>query len=463
MDPKCLDAIKYCGSCQKAGVACKYVDRTKSHQQLLEGLQRRLKQVEATNRSVAARITAHASPAVQNDNDDSGNRGGSEMAGPNVDLVEGVGERDQPGGEPHFLGSASGVFLASMISTGMARRARGYIKGARGKAQLEHDHRCYPFLHRETTLLALDQVYQDPSYIEHDAFASFVFDMILAIPTASVRKFNMEALADAETYQVRAMQRLNEVMRNGGIQALQALLLLCQYKVTNSFQDTSASKLCFELRLQREQTYRPIQGVPATVQASRVAISREIRRWCFWCCVAMDRIISITLGRPLAIQLRDVDVHLPNTSHDNPFPSSFCRTALFAHIVRYHIICGDILSTLHIASPRPPNDTAATLAARDKLSNILAQWRHDTAGLSLRNRLGESLLGDQPSFRSREWHELLYHNTLLILSHRFSHIHQSRRVNYTWITPQFCFYGWSTLHICLGSSFPISQAPCLRV
>ncbi|KAF5859905.1 hypothetical protein ETB97_002219 [Aspergillus alliaceus] len=52
-------------------------------------------QVEATNRSVAARITAHASPAVQNDNDDSGNRGGSEMAGPNVDLVEGVGERDQ--------------------------------------------------------------------------------------------------------------------------------------------------------------------------------------------------------------------------------------------------------------------------------------------------------------------------------------------------------------------------------
>ncbi|KAE8389062.1 hypothetical protein BDV23DRAFT_173375 [Aspergillus alliaceus] len=231
---RCDKVLSACGSCQKAGVACKYVDRTKSHQQLLEGLQRRLKQVEATNRSVAARITAHASPAVQNDKDDSGNRGGSEMAGPNVDLVEGVGERDQREDEvieeDSFFPARQGIHQRS------SRESTGIIPPVSPLTTASHERSTLP------SERVAHQVYQDPSYIEHDAFTSFVFDMILAIPTASVHKFNMEALADAVTYQVRAMQQLNEVMRNGGIQALQALLLLCQYRVTNSFQDTSASK-----------------------------------------------------------------------------------------------------------------------------------------------------------------------------------------------------------------------------
>ncbi|KAE8420448.1 fungal-specific transcription factor domain-containing protein [Aspergillus pseudocaelatus] len=556
---KCDKVLPACGPCQKAGVACKYVDRTRSHQQLLERLQRRLKQVEATNRTLAARLASHAFPAAQSEANEDGNEVGSEMPALDDALGEATARRQQregdenevieevtflssgAGGEQHFLGSASGVFLASLVSATMvSSRSQGsHERGSRKRssrfppispgttasseasalppeqvarnlhrAYFEHDHLCYPFLHCETTLRALDQAYQDPNFLEQDAFASFVFDMILAIATASVHKFNIEALPDAEAYQVRATQRLNEVMRDGGVQALQALLLLCQYRMTNSIQDTStslwhivgvASRMCFELGLHREQTYRPTETIHMSDKTSYATIECEIRRRCFWCVVAMDRIVSITLGRPLAIHLQDVEVRLPDSSLDTAWDldntdsrhqssSSFSRTALFVHIVRYRVICGDILSALHNTSNRTQNDAASALAARDKLATDLSQWHHETAALSLPEiNLSNPILGDQSSYRAREWYELLYYNALLMLyrpspalssaPHQdtgvlqtifvaakqsitlYSHLHRSRRINYTWITLHSVFMaGLSYVYATPGSTSSLLQS-----
>ena len=136
--------------------------------------------------------------------------------------------------------------------------------------------------------------------------------------------------------------------------------------------------------------------------------------------------MSITLGRPLAIHLQDTDVSLPDPSLDatvnhcesdtDQLAPTFCRTALFVHIVRYRIICGDILSALHNGSTRTQTDEAPALAARDRLANELATWRRDTANLSLSDvDLSSTLPGDRSSFRTREWYEMLYHNALLML------------------------------------------------
>ncbi|KAE8330263.1 fungal-specific transcription factor domain-containing protein [Aspergillus sergii] len=538
---KCDKVLPACGPCQKAGVACKYVDRTKGHQQLLEKLQRRLKQVEATNRALAAKLAGHASPTAQSETNEDGNEVDSEMPAPDDALGEATARRQETerdddevieevtflssgaGGEQHFLGSASGVFLASLVSSTMvSSRSQGtHERDSRGRssrfqpvsplttvsseapalpaeqvarnlhrAYFEHDHLCYPFLHRETALCALDQAYQDPSFLEQNAFASFELDMILAIATASVHKFNIEALPDAEAYQIRATQRLNEVMRDGGVQALQALLLLCQYRMTNSIQDTStslwhivgvASRMCFELGLHREQTYRPTETTDTRDKTSYAAIQCEISRRCFWCVVAMDRIVSITLGRPLAIHLQDVEVALPDPSLDTS-SSSFSRTALFVHIVRYRIICGDVLSALHNTSGRTQSDTTSALVARDKLANDLAQWHHETAALALPEiDLSSPLLGDQSSYRAREWYELLYYNALLMLyrpspalplSSRqdagvlqsifvaakqsitlYSLLHRSRCINYTWITLHSVFMAGLSYVYAVGRHF----------
>ncbi|KAB8277113.1 hypothetical protein BDV30DRAFT_245486 [Aspergillus minisclerotigenes] len=496
---KCDKVLPACGPCQKAGVACKYVDRTKGHQQLLEKLQRRLKHVEATNRALVEKLASHGSPAAQSDTNQDGNE---ETERDDNEVIEEVTFLSSgAGGEQHFLGSASGVFLASLVSATMvSSHSRGtHERDSRERssrfqpvsplttassvapalpaeqvarnlhrAYFEHDHLCYPFLHPETALHALDQAYQDPSFLEQDPFASFAFDMILAIATASVHKFNIEALPDAEAYQIRATHRLNEVMRDGGVQALQALLLLCQYRMTNSIQDTStslwhivgvASRMCFELGLHREQTYRPTETTNTSDKTSYATIQCEIRRRCFWCVVAMDRYRQLRLSWS---------------------SSSVSRTALFVHIVRYRIICGDILSALHNTSGRTQSDAA--LVARDKLADDLSQWHNETAALALPEiDLASPLLGDQSSYRAREWYELLYYNALLMLyrpspalgpsPHRdagvlqtifvaakqsitlYSHLHRSRRINYTWITLHSVFMAGLSYVYAVGRHF----------
>jgi hypothetical protein len=143
----------------------------------------------------------------------------------------------------------------------------------------------------------LNRAYKDPSCLEQDVFAGFAFDMILAIATASVHKFDLESLPNAEGYQLRAAQRLNEVLQRGHIQALQAILLLGQYRMINSIQDTSssmwhivgiASRMCLEMGLHREQVYRAQKGNVGNISSQQL-VAHEVRRRCFWCVVAMDR------------------------------------------------------------------------------------------------------------------------------------------------------------------------------
>jgi hypothetical protein len=311
---------------------------------LLERLQRQLKQAEANNSSLAARL-AHSelgsSPQTEV------GRASEPSAAPDVgqSAEEEEEERDRgdevmeevsflsrrAGGEHHFLGSASGIPFANLVSTTvevtsrtpqkesqrLSSRPNGVPSAPKSsalpfdasflppervardlhRAYFENDHLSYPFLHREAALDALNRAYKDPSCLEQDVFAGFAFDMILAIATASVHKFDLESLPNAEGYQLRAAQRLNEVLQRGNIQALQAILLLGQYRMINSIQDTSssmwhivgiASRMCLEMGLHREQVYRAQKGNVGSISSQQL-VAHEVRRRCFWCVVAMDR------------------------------------------------------------------------------------------------------------------------------------------------------------------------------
>ncbi|KAL2812779.1 fungal-specific transcription factor domain-containing protein [Aspergillus cavernicola] len=321
--------------------------------------------------------------------------------------------------------------------------------------------------------------------------------MILAIASASVYKFDRESLPDAEGYHLRAVERLNEVLQGGDLRALQAILLLCQYRMVNSVQDTPtsmwhlvgvATRMCLELGLHREQTYQTPKDSDRQSTPSGAVVTSEIRRRCFWCVIAMDRIVSITLGRPLAIRLQDTDAALPDseldflvnssdrTSVDWP-PSGLCPTALFVHIVRYRIICGDIMSALHTGSTRTQTDTESALKARDSLGHTLAEWDQDTGRLALLEVDGSH----QSSFCTQEWYEMLYCNALLMLyrpspalsgaSARestvsqgifvaakraitiYSQLHRWKRINYTWITLHAVFMAGLSYVYAVGRHF----------
>lgn len=200
--------------------------------------------------------------------------------------------------------STSSTFTASSETLPSPELARKLVS-----AYLSHDHLCYPFLPPHTLLSIVDSVYNDSSFYNNNAYESFVFDLVLAIATANVYKFDWQMLPSAETHHIRAMARITEVFQAGGLKSLQAILLLCQYRTGSSMQDTSASmwhlvgiaiRISFELGLHRESTYilKQSRQDPENLEALR---EQETRRRCFWCVFAMDRYDPTTSTMPSAL------------------------------------------------------------------------------------------------------------------------------------------------------------------
>jgi hypothetical protein len=178
-----------------------------------------------------------------------------------------------------------------------------------------------------------------------------------------------------------------------------------------------------------------------------------------------SRIVSITLGRPLAIHLEDVDTALPGPNAIESIDSSLetedlpSPTAIFNHITRYRILSGKVMISLHSNRANARDETSAA-AARMALADELEQWRNESQNLHLHP--GSHGNTRRSSFLSPEWYELLYYNTLLMLYRpsptlstisarppaalqaifdasreaiaRYALLHTSQRINYTWIT-----------------------------
>ncbi|CAM1504986.1 Fc.00g106230.m01.CDS01 [Cosmosporella sp. VM-42] len=411
------------------------------------------------------------------------------------------------GGDRQFLGSTSGILLASLVKAGITVTANRPTEAtsssavslalpskqlARGlvEAYLAHDHLAYPFLHPRAVRATVDHIYSDAGLSRTNSFEAFMLNMILAISTSQVYKFNWQGLPGAETHHQRATAYLNTVLCEGGLRALQAMLLLCQFRLSSSTKDASgslwhivgiAARMCFELGLHREAMYRLSKSnLPSgnTSCLSPTFEENKVRRRCFWSVFALDRVVSITLGRPLAIFLEDLDLELPTEDLDeetSPSESSTgdeswiapsYRTALFVHLVRYRDICGRCLTSLHRGSR-----TARTEAELDQIrSNLAAElrsWRADTNSLNLPeidllSRLAEA----RSSFRSKAWYELLYHNGVLLLYRPsastvsvsrdgaslqkvfaaakeaitlYAYLLRSRKINFSWITMHAVF------------------------
>lgn len=230
-------------------------------------------------------------------------------------------------GERHYLGSTSGVLFADLVRASVDIQPspappktrlldpagspvnQNYLKTYDSLPPKElakelfthyftHDHICYPFLHPASTFPIIDSIYNDAAFYSKNPFQSFVFDMILAISTVNVYKYDWQMLPSSETHHTRAMSQATEVFQCGGLRSLQAILLLCQYRTSSSMQDTSASmwhlvgiavRIAYELGLHRESAYN-IQASPDDqVNSSEEAAMQEVRRRCFWSLLCMDR------------------------------------------------------------------------------------------------------------------------------------------------------------------------------
>ena len=263
-----------CGPCQRAKAGCIYSERARQstyRREFVESLERRIHQLEATNRRLTTVASAVSTPTPraipQVEEPQPGNEQGPNDVANEVSFLS-----TSAGGDRQFLGSTSGILLASLVKVGLTVTQESQLEAATStlssdtstvgpnwgpddkelppeqlsrsliEAYLAHDHLSYPFLHPQAVQATVDSIYNDATFSRTHPFEAFMFNMILAIATSQVYKFNWQVLPDAETHHHRAMAHLNNVLSGGGLRALQAMLLLCQFRLSSSTKDASGSK-----------------------------------------------------------------------------------------------------------------------------------------------------------------------------------------------------------------------------
>lgn len=188
------------------------------------------------------------------------------------------------------------------------------------------------------------------------------------------------------------------------------------------------------------------------------------------------RVVSSTLGRPLAIRDEEIDVSLPSHLDDNDItssrpiqvpvgPNETQQLSPFLHVIRIRRISGQILSTFYNSRKQTRALTEEKKAVRRRLHEEIVAWKQETRRLCLdQATAGQAHVS---SFQSEEWYEAVYNNAMLLLyrpSPYFPHptiapgpnneegellrllkastssiesyaaLHQKRRLNYSWIT-----------------------------
>ncbi|KAF5538373.1 DUF1446 domain-containing protein [Fusarium mexicanum] len=545
---RCDKIQPQCGPCKRADVACEYaVSEHQLRRRNVQKLERRIRELMDCNEGLTQQL--RRSEEVTRRSEDVATR--SEGARRSEDIERhGTSVQDSPkdgevaeeviqmsliaGGGHHFVGSTSGLLLANLLqsrpqpssslttswkpnslpgltspqtNSGLPPKS---LASELLKAYCSHDHLCYPFLSTKSLYRSLDAVYEDSS--AKDPVDVFFVDMTLAIGTAQVHKFNWNGVYDAETHYNRAMTRLADVLARDGIERLQALLLVCQYRMGTTSSNTTtsvwhligvAARTCLEMGLHRAATY----ALPQTLDDATRKVKEEemeTKRRCFWSLVALDRVTSLALGRPLALQLEDIDVDLPPSSTADQLPEGSsplssapygtpqyrAATSVFVHIVRYRLICGKIINALHRSAKHVTFPNTSYEEMRTALARELQEWHTETANLPLVKSDTAASPASGSSFRSEEWYRLLYHNGMLMLfrpspclndaavnslalqniydSAReaislYASLHRSRKLNYSWITMHTVFLAGLSYIFALRHHFSGSEPQRARL
>jgi hypothetical protein len=133
-------------------------------------------------------------------------------------------------------------------------------------------------------------------------------------------------------------------------------------------------------------------------------------------------VVSITLGRPVALRDEDIDTALPSPLDDDILDSrggpaselgSVSQLSPFLHLIRLRGLSGRIKQALYSTGLSKSLSLDERLAARLKLRTDLETWKSDTAKLNLHQRPKES--GPVSTFLSQVWYEVIYRNAMLLL------------------------------------------------
>lgn len=230
-------------------------------------------------------------------------------------------------GETRYLGSSSGVGLATIISkvlggSSLLSAAESSHDGNESRRGLDnatsmdggvfpsravathlvemyfqHTHITFPLLHRPSFEDKFERIYSEPGYYDSNPSEAFTFDMVLAIGASNVNCFG-ESAAGASAYYAAAQTKVSRMLNLDGLTTLKAILLLSQHGIFSNLRDTSGNtwhligigaRICIELGLHLKRRSLDDNPNPVSVNEHNISGEEEMRRRCFWCLYNLDR------------------------------------------------------------------------------------------------------------------------------------------------------------------------------
>ncbi|PHH59261.1 hypothetical protein CDD81_3518 [Ophiocordyceps australis] len=459
---RCDGAQPRCGSCARRGVRCVTSNHRLIRQRRLQDLERRLQSLEKTGPS-ALHGSGDLEQSLVSRRESSGKQDAelSQQSPIAPTTASSAAESETRPSRGRYLGASIGVGFVDMVEQAVLGSAEAttpeptptfeHVSDAYRKplasspvvpsssqlripskevalrlvaAYFAHWHVTFPLLFRPSFQELVDQIYARSDSYREDASRAFVFDAVLALGSAACNRFEWSP-KDTEAHFTRAMSRLETILEYRDLRSMQAYLLCCQYGIHASMRDTGeemwellgkAGRLCMELDLHQAMP-RSVRGDVHLTGEIPVAIRQEMRVRCFWCYYSLERIVSVTLGRPLVPSDDDIATRLPLTQDDEQLqkPQESQQRPLLSPFVQ-HIQIRRILSKAHRFLNTSASSRSLPLAEkqviRRGLLGELEAWKNQIPQLGLERVEWWSSLS---SFTSKSWYEAIYHNTVLFL------------------------------------------------
>jgi hypothetical protein len=279
-----------------------------------------------------------------------------------------------------------------------------------------HSHTLYPFIQKAAFMKSLKVMYANPNEAVLQSSHSWLYTMWMVFATSSTSLSSV--MNSEETKSIRywnaAMTHFNETLEEGDMEALNAILLQVSYSFFNQVGLNTWYLVGIGIRLALGM------GLHTTPTKATIPIPKNVQEYrsrIFFSLYMMDRLVSITLGRPLGIRDDDIDIEPFAAADDNDILSdkilphqqlTLAAAALPLHILSLRKLAGEIF--LRVYSNR---NRDLPLPERDSiirgLHEKLIEWRRN-----MPFPLPESRTQRVPHLCTT-WFDLNYHNHVIML------------------------------------------------
>ena len=316
-------------------------------------------------------------------------------------------------GYPHSTGTRDSAVIGQSLPRDAA--ARRFVD-----AYFRNVNRAYPFVNQSSILENLERVGDFVQRLR-DSQSTLLY-LVMSIGCTTLERAGQIPRDTAKRFEVSYAEIIQECVCRNGIESVQILMLLALYSL---FDPAGASAYAIVGIAARQAITVGLTRRPADETAYSPA-EAELRNRLHWSIFALDRMMAISHGLPVALTDENADIPLPGLTIDE-FASgertTFARKLQTSrHVIQLRQIEGRILQEVHLRN----QSDIAQLASSDRRA-ILSNLRGSVEDWYSRGCLMSPMEADSATVHSSvTWLSARYYY-LLILLYYPNHFNSSAR------------------------------------